>query len=134
VNIAPWLRIPESHVPVGWPGVPEVLLCPLELQVHCTVSPRWIVTDAGTKQKQLGPTMTVTVAALATVEEKARSGAIIHTNIAKRSDEVFMISNDLVTVTDIPACNCNHSVAARNTGKVTRLLPLQIVEAAAPFV
>jgi hypothetical protein len=44
-----------------------VLLCPLELQVQRTVSPRWIVTDAGEKQKQLFPTVTVTVAALPTV-------------------------------------------------------------------
>ncbi len=36
---APWLRIPESHKPVGIPGEPEVLLCPDELQVHRTVSP-----------------------------------------------------------------------------------------------
>jgi hypothetical protein len=47
---------------------PEVLLWPLELHIHCTVSPRWIVTDAGVKQKQLLPTVTVTVAALATAE------------------------------------------------------------------
>jgi hypothetical protein len=36
---APWLRIPESHIPLGIPGEPEVLLCPLELHVQRTVSP-----------------------------------------------------------------------------------------------
>jgi hypothetical protein len=38
-NTAPWLRIRESHIPLGMPGVPEVLLWPLELQVHRTLSP-----------------------------------------------------------------------------------------------
>jgi hypothetical protein len=47
--------------------VPEVLLCPVELQVQRTVSPGWIVTVAGEKQKQLLPTVTVTVAAFPTV-------------------------------------------------------------------
>jgi hypothetical protein len=65
---------------------------PLELQLHCTVSPGWIVTDGGTKQKQLGPTITVTVAALVTVGQKARNGAIITTIAAMRSKEVFIIS------------------------------------------
>jgi hypothetical protein len=53
---------------LGEPGEPEVLLCPLELHVHRTVSPGWIVTVAGEKQKQLLPTVTVTVAALAADE------------------------------------------------------------------
>ena len=26
VNMAPWLRIPESHIPFGAPGVPDVVL------------------------------------------------------------------------------------------------------------
>ena len=26
VNMAPWLRIPESHIPFGAPGVPDVEL------------------------------------------------------------------------------------------------------------
>jgi hypothetical protein len=50
------------------------------------------VTDEGTKQKQLGPTITVTVAALVTVGQKARNGAIIATIAAMRSKEVFIIS------------------------------------------
>ena len=91
-KVAPWLRIPESQNPLGEPGVPEVLLWPVELQVHCTVSPAWIVTDEGTKQKQLGPTITVTVAPLATVAQKARSGAIVTTTAAMRSEEVFIAS------------------------------------------
>jgi hypothetical protein len=68
VKTAPWLIIPESQIPLGEPGEPEVLLCPLELHVHRTVSPGWIVTVAGEKQKQLLPTVTVTVAALAADE------------------------------------------------------------------
>ena len=68
VNMAPWLRIPDSQSPLGEPGVPEVLLWPLELQVHRTVSPGLMVTSEGEKQKpQLGPTITVTVAAPVTV-------------------------------------------------------------------
>ena len=55
----------ESHSPVGAPGEPEVLLWPVELQVHSTVSPGWIVTDEGENTKPPLPTMTVTVVALA---------------------------------------------------------------------
>jgi len=88
-KVAPWLRIPESQSPLGDP-VPEVLLWPLELQVHCTVSPAWIVTDGGTKHKQLSPTVTVTMAPLATVGQKASSGAIVTTIAAMRSEELFI--------------------------------------------
>jgi hypothetical protein len=90
VKVAPWLIMPESHSPVGIPGLPDVLLWPLELQVQSTVSPGWIVTDAGTKQKQLGPTITVTVAALAAVGRKTSNKAIITTNAVMRSEEVFI--------------------------------------------
>jgi len=92
-NICPWLRIPESQSPLGEPGEPEVLLWPLELQVHCTVSPGWIVTDEGENaNKPPAPTVTVTVAPLATVGQKARSGAIVATTAAMRREEVFVIS------------------------------------------
>jgi hypothetical protein len=90
-NICPWLRSPESQNPLGEPGVPEVLLWPLELQVHCTVSPGWIVTDEGEKKNPPLPTITVTVAALATVGKKARNGAIVTTSAAMRSKEVFIL-------------------------------------------
>ena len=73
------------------PGEPEVLLWPLELQVHCTVSPCWIVTDEGEKKNPPSPTVTVTVAPLATVGQKARSGAIVITTAAMRSKDVFII-------------------------------------------
>jgi hypothetical protein len=43
------------------------------------------------KHKQLGPTITVTVAALVTVGQKARSGAIVTTTAAMRSKEVLII-------------------------------------------
>jgi hypothetical protein len=52
----------------------------------------FIVTDEGTKQKQLGPTNTVTVAALVTVGQKTRSGAIVTTTAAMRREEVFIYS------------------------------------------
>jgi len=77
---------------LGDPGEPEVLLWPLELQVHCTVSPGWIVTDEGEKKNPPLPTVTVTVAALATLAQKARSGAIVTTTAAMRSEEVFIAS------------------------------------------
>jgi len=87
------LWILESQSPVGDPGEPEVLLWPLELQVHCTVSPGWIVTDGGENaSKPSAPTVTVTVAPLATVGQKARSGAIVTTTAAMRSEEVFIAS------------------------------------------
>jgi len=91
-NICPWLRIPESQSPLGEPGVPEVLLWPLELQLHCTVSPGWIVTDEGEKKNPPLPTITVTVAPLATVGQKASSEATVTTTAAMRSEEVFIIS------------------------------------------
>jgi hypothetical protein len=69
-----------------------VLLWPVELQVHCTVSPGWIVTDEGEKKNPPLPTITVTVAPLATVGQKARSEAIVTTTAAMRSEEVFIIS------------------------------------------
>ena len=89
-KVIPWLRIPESQSPLGDPGEPEVLVWPLELQVHSTVSPAWIVTDGGTKHKQLSPTVTVTMAPLATVGQKASSGAIVTTIAAMRSEELFI--------------------------------------------
>jgi hypothetical protein len=55
----------ESHNPVGAPGEPEVLLWPLLLKVHSTVSLGWIVTDEGKKKRPPLPTVTMTVVALA---------------------------------------------------------------------
>jgi hypothetical protein len=73
-------------------GEPEVVVWPLELKVHCTVSPGWIVTDEGENaNKPSAPTVTVTVAPLATVGQKVRSGAIAITTAAIRSKEVFII-------------------------------------------
>lgn len=39
VKTSPWARIPESQIPLGIPGLPEVVLWPLELKVQRTVSP-----------------------------------------------------------------------------------------------
>ncbi len=66
VKTAPWLRTPEFHIPLGMPGVPEVLLWKSSLQVQRTVSPGRIVTDEGEKTNApLGATVTSTVVALA---------------------------------------------------------------------
>jgi hypothetical protein len=90
-KVAPWLRTPESQSPLGKPGEPEVLLWPLALQVHCTVSPGWIVTDGGENWKPPSPTVTVTVAPLTTAGPKARNKAIVATAVT-RSEEVFIAS------------------------------------------
>jgi hypothetical protein len=70
----------------------------------------------------MSPTVTVTVAALVTVGQKARNGPIIITTAAMRSKEVFII---LI----ISTVELKRSVAAGNTGKVTRLLLSRSVEA-----
>jgi hypothetical protein len=67
VNTAPWFKTVESQRPFGIPGVPEVLLWPLELQVQRTVSPGSIVTDEGEKKNPPLPTVTSTVLAVAAV-------------------------------------------------------------------
>jgi len=36
---APWLRIPESQIPFGIPGEPDVVLWSGEPQLHFTLSP-----------------------------------------------------------------------------------------------
>jgi hypothetical protein len=106
VKVAPWLIMPESHSPVGIPGLPDVLLWPLELQVQSTVSPGWIVTEEGVKKNPPLPTVTVTVAALAAVGWKNRGEVIIIAITAMRSEEVFMALKSR----RIP----RQSVAARN--------------------
>jgi hypothetical protein len=50
------------------------------------------VTEEGLKKNPPGPTITVTVAALAIVGRKTRNGAMIATNTAMRSEEVFIAS------------------------------------------
>jgi hypothetical protein len=50
------------------------------------------VTEEGLKKNPPGPTITVTVAALAIVGWKTRNGAMITTNTAMRSEEVFIAS------------------------------------------
>ena len=92
MNVAPWLRIPESQSPLGTPGVPEVLLWWFALQVQRTVSPGWIVTEEGVKTGPPLPTVTVTVAALPTVGLKARTATTMPTNTAKQREEVFIAS------------------------------------------
>jgi len=100
-----------------------VLLWPVVLQVQRTVSPGWIVTEEGVKTGPPLPTVTVTVAALATVGLKTRTATITPTNTAKQREDVFIAS-----------IIYQFSLPASNTGKVTPLLPLQTVKAAAPFV
>ena|SRR5882724_6614095 len=91
VKTAPWLRIPESQIPLGIPGLPEVVLWPPEAKVHRTVSPGRIVTVEGIKKNPPLPTVTSTVALIATVGYKAASVAILSTHKAVRCKEVFMV-------------------------------------------
>jgi hypothetical protein len=79
---------------LGEPGMPEVLLWSLSSQFHCTVSPGWIVTDEGEKDKSPpGATVTMTVAPLAMVGQTARAAAILITPAARRTEEVFIASS-----------------------------------------
>jgi hypothetical protein len=98
-KVAPRLRIPESQIPLGEPGVPEVLLWPLALQVHCTVSPGWIVTDEGVNTNPPFATVTVTVALLATVGQKARSAATENSNSAAFLTLDVALTNEVNAVT-----------------------------------
>ena len=81
--------VPKS---VGYARIPEVLLCPLVLQVQRTVSPGWIVTEEGVKTGPPLPTVTATVAALPTVGQKARTATTMAINTAKQREEVFIAS------------------------------------------
>jgi hypothetical protein len=63
-------------------------------------------TEEGLKKNPPGPTITVTVAALAIVGWKTRNGAMIATNTAMRSEEVFIAS---ITT----ACGCRQFGAIR---------------------
>ena len=54
--------------------LPEVLLWTLELQVHWTVSPGWIVIDEGGKKRPPLPTVTVKVVAVARDGPSTKSG------------------------------------------------------------
>jgi hypothetical protein len=66
-----------------------VLLWPLELQVHFTVSPWWIVTESGEKMKPPLPTVTVTVAPLAAAGQSAGIIARVKAIPMIRSSESF---------------------------------------------
>jgi hypothetical protein len=79
-----------------------------------------MVTSEGEKQKQLGPTITVTVAAFAAVDHEAKSRAALTAAIA-RTNEVFIGLSHLVLLV-IAHWNSKQSIAARNSEKVTRLL------------
>jgi hypothetical protein len=65
------------------------------------------VTEEGLKKNPPGPTITVTVAALAIVGWKTRNGAMIATNTAMRSEEGFIAS--ILT----RACGCRQFGATR---------------------
>jgi hypothetical protein len=69
------------------------------------------VTDAGVKQKQALPTVTVTVAALATRGTKGIIEVIITANIPNRREEMFIAP----MIWHLPGAACN-------IGKVTRSL------------
>ena len=79
-----------------------------------------MVTSEGEKQKQLGPTITVIVAARAAVGHKAKNRAAITGAIA-RTEEVFIGSSHLVLLI-IAHWNSKQSTIARKSEKVTGLL------------
>lgn len=87
----------ESQRPFGIPGVPEVLLWPLELHVQRTVSPGSIVTDEGEKKNPPLPTVTSTVLAVAALADKSRKIAVTSTKIVVRCEKVFMVLAGLPT-------------------------------------
>ena len=91
-NVAPFPRSPESQSPLGAHEEPEVQVCPFSFQVHCTVSPGWIVTDEGEKESSPFPTVTMTVAALPALNDRPRATAIVSTAVILRNEELFMIS------------------------------------------
>jgi hypothetical protein len=65
-KVNPEFWIPESKSPLGFPGIPEVTLCPLAFQVQVTVSPTLIATDAGENLRlPFGATSTEKVVAAA---------------------------------------------------------------------
>jgi len=69
--------------------MPEVLLWSLSSQFHCTVSPGWIVTDEGEKERSPpGPTVTMTV--VAAVAVVARMTAAMSQSGRFNREEVFM--------------------------------------------
>jgi hypothetical protein len=73
-------------------GEPEVQVCPFSFQVHCTVSPGWMVTDEGEKESSPFPTVTMTVAALPKPNDRPRATAIVTTAVILRNEELFIIS------------------------------------------
>jgi hypothetical protein len=62
-KVAPLLRIPESNIPFGVLGIPEVALWLLPAQVQSTVSPTWAVIVLGLKFAPPWPTVMFLVAA-----------------------------------------------------------------------
>ena len=100
-------------MPFGIPGVPEVLLWPLELQVHRTVSPGSIVTDEGEKKNPPLPTVTSTVLAVAELESKNRKIAVASTKSVVRCEKVFMILSRFRTVDRVIANNRSRYATAQ---------------------
>jgi hypothetical protein len=83
--------MPESQIPFGCPGEPDVVLWPPEPQVQRTWSPGWIVTDEGEKTKSPpGPTVTSTVIALAALGYKISEVAAV-IKIITRKEKAFII-------------------------------------------
>jgi len=64
--------MPESNIPFGLPGVPEVALWLLPAQVQLTISPVRIVTALGLKTVPPCPTITFVVAAETTTGSRKR--------------------------------------------------------------
>src|SRR6266571_9435142 len=83
-----------------------------------------MVTSEGEKQKpQLGPTITVTVAARAAVDHKAKNRAAITGAIA-RTDKVFIGSSHLVLLI-VAHWNSKHFIIAPQEQKSDRIVTLR---------
>jgi hypothetical protein len=65
--------MPESNIPFGLPGVPDVTLWLLPAQVQLTISPVAMVTSLGSKENTVCPTITFVVAAGASAGRKIRN-------------------------------------------------------------
>jgi hypothetical protein len=69
----PLVCIPESNIPFGLPGVPDVALWLLPAQVQLTISPVRMVTSLGSKLNTVCPTITFVVAARARTGSRIRN-------------------------------------------------------------
>ena len=102
------MRIPESQIPFGIPGTPDVLLWKLAPHVHRTVSPGLIVTDEG-ENTRLPPGATVTSTVTALAFGQLRSRAIVAVDKVTRQKKVFCRIFNWVIIVEFTSVNCAQS-------------------------